>query len=58
LVHLRKERFTQKIRSKLSPRVEGIFEIMERINGNAYRVELAGDYWVSATFNVANLRAY
>ena len=35
-VHLRNERFPQKRRCKLSPRSDGLFEILERINDNAY----------------------
>jgi len=40
------------------PRVDGPFQILERINCNAYKVGLPGDYGVSATFNVADLSAY
>ena len=40
------------------PRADGLFEVLERINDNAYKVDLPGDYGVSATFNVANLQAY
>ena len=32
------------------------FEILERVNDNAYKVNLPGDYGVSATFNVADLQ--
>ena len=40
------------------PRADGPFEVLERINDNAYKVDLPGDYEVSATFNVADLQAY
>ena len=40
------------------PRADGPFEVLEKINDNAYKVELLGDYGVSATFNVADLSAY
>jgi len=40
------------------PRADGPFEVLERINDNAYRVDLTGDYGVSVTFNVADLKAY
>jgi len=40
------------------PRADGPFEVLERINDNAYKVDLPGDYGVSATFNVADLQAY
>jgi len=57
-VHLRKERFPSKRKSKLMPRANGPFEILERVNDNAYKVKLPKDYGVSATFNVANLSPY
>ena len=38
--------------------VEGPFEVLERINDNAYKVDLLGDYEVSATFNVADLSPF
>jgi len=50
-IHLRKERFPSKRKSKLMPRVDGPFEVLERVNDNAYKVNLPGDYGVSATFN-------
>ena len=40
------------------PRDDGPFEVLERINDNAYRIDLPGDYGVSATFNVVDLKAY
>ena len=57
-VHLRKERFPTKRKSKLMPRADGPFEVLERVNDNAYKVNLSGDYGVSATFNVADLSPY
>ena len=56
--HSRKERFLSKRKSKLMPRFEGPFEVLERINSNAYKLNLPGDYGVSATFNVADLSPY
>ncbi|KAI3682873.1 hypothetical protein L1987_83203 [Smallanthus sonchifolius] len=43
-VHFRKERFPLKRRSKLSPRSDGPFKILEQINDNAYKVDLPGEY--------------
>jgi len=40
------------------PRADGPFKILERVNDNAYKVNLPGDYRVSATFNVADLSPY
>ena len=57
-VHLRKERFPSKRKSKLMPRADGPFEVIEKVNDNAYKVDLPGDYGVSATFNVADLSPY
>ncbi|XP_073286746.1 uncharacterized protein [Primulina huaijiensis] len=42
-LHLRKERFPEKRRSKLLPRGDGPFQILERINDNAYKLDLPGD---------------
>ncbi|XP_074302274.1 uncharacterized protein LOC141633751 [Silene latifolia] len=57
-VHLRKERFPSKRKNKLMPRAEGPYKIMGRVNNNAYKVELPGDYGVHATFNVGDLSPY
>ena len=57
-LHLRKERFPGKRKSKLMPRSDGPFEVLEKIGPNAYTIDLPGDYGVSATFNVADLSPY
>jgi len=57
-VHLRKERFPSKRKSKLMPRANGPFEVLERINNNAYNINLPWEYGVSTTFNVADLSLY
>jgi len=57
-IHLRKERFPSKRKSKLMPRADGPFEILEKIGPNAYKVNLPGEYGVFATFNVADLNPY
>jgi hypothetical protein len=51
---MRKERFPAKTRSKLLPRGDGPFQVLERINDNAYKLDLPGEYNVSATFNVTD----
>jgi len=57
-IHMRKERFLSKRKSKLMPRLDRPFEIREKIGPNAYKVDLPSDYGVSATFNVADLSPY
>ena len=57
-IHMRKERFPSKRKSKLMPRSDGPFEILEKVGPNAYKVDLPGDYGVSATFNVSDLSPY
>ena len=57
-VHMRKERFPSQRRSKLLPRGDGPFQVLERINDNAYKLDLPGEYNVSATFNVTDLSPF
>ena len=57
-VHIRKERFSAHSKSKLQPRGYGPFHMLERINDNAYKVDLPGEYGVSATFNVSDLTLF
>lgn len=57
-IHLRKERFPNRTYAKLQPRADGLFKVVKKINDNAYKVELPGDYGVSATFNVSDLSPY
>ncbi|GKC14929.1 hypothetical protein Tco_1011711, partial [Tanacetum coccineum] len=44
--------------TKLQPRADGPFRVLERINDNAYKIDLPGHYGVSGTFNVADLAPY
>ena len=57
-VYLRRERFPQGRFGKLQPRADGLFRVLQRINDNAYKIDLPGHYKVSATFNVADLSPY
>ncbi|GKV11015.1 hypothetical protein SLEP1_g22304 [Rubroshorea leprosula] len=43
-VHMRKERFPAQRHSKLQPRGDGPFQVIARINDNAYKLELPGEY--------------
>ncbi|GKF09952.1 hypothetical protein Tco_0044176 [Tanacetum coccineum] len=53
-----KERFPAGRFGKLQPRADGPFRVLKRINDNAYKIELPGEYNVSVTFNVADLSMY
>ena len=55
---MRKEIFPARRRSKLHPRGDGPFQVLERINGNAYKLDLPGEYNISATFNVSDLSPF
>ncbi|WVZ52231.1 hypothetical protein U9M48_003313 [Paspalum notatum var. saurae] len=44
--------------SKLMPRADGPFKIIEKINDNAYKLELPPEFGVSPTFNIADLKLY
>ena len=57
-VHMRKERFPAQRRSKLLPRGDGPFQVVARINENAYKLDLPGEYKVSATFNISNFSSF
>ena len=57
-VHMRKESFPMHRKSKLHPRGIGPFQVVERINDNAYKLDLPGEYGVSASFNVSDLSPF
>jgi hypothetical protein len=39
-------------------RADGPFKILEKINNNAYKLELPLEFGVSRTFNILDLRPY
>lgn len=55
---MRKERFPAQRRSKLQPRGDGPFQVIEQINDSGYKLDLPGEYNVTATFNVSNLSPF
>ena len=55
---MRKERFPAQRRSKLLPSGDGPFQVLERINDNAYKLDLPGEYNVGATFNITDLSLF
>jgi len=57
-LHLRKDRFPELRKSKLLPQPDGPFKVLEKINDNAYKLELPADFGVSPTFNIADLMPY
>jgi hypothetical protein len=57
-LHLRKDRFPDLRKSKLMPRADGPFKIIEKINDNAYKLELPPEFGVSPTFNISDLKPY
>ncbi|KAL4333067.1 hypothetical protein GQ457_07G006290 [Hibiscus cannabinus] len=50
--------YVKRLHQKLLPRVDGPFQVLEKVNDNAYKLDLPGDYKVSATFNVSDLSPY
>jgi hypothetical protein len=57
-LHMRKERFSTQQKSKLLPRGDGPFQVLELTNNNTYKLDLPGEYNVSATFNVSDLSPF
>ena len=58
-LHLRKDHFPDLRKSKLMPRAAGPFKVLERINDNAYKLELPAEFGtVSPSFNIAGLKPY
>ena len=44
--------------TNLMPRAAGPYKIIEKINDNAYKLELPPEFGVSPTFNIADLKPY
>jgi len=57
-LHLRKERFPEQRKSKLSPRGDGPFKVLKKVGDNAYVLELPAEYGVSPVFNVGDLSPF
>jgi len=55
---LRKERFPTQRKSKLLPRGDGPFQVIRRINDNAYELDLPPSYNISNSFNVCDLSPF
>ena len=57
-VHMRKERFPSQRKSKLQPREDGIFQVLSKINDNAYKIDLPCEHGVTNTVNVSDLSPF
>jgi hypothetical protein len=57
-LHLKKERFPDVRKSKLMCCADGPFKILEKINDNAYELELPPEFGVGPTFNILDLWPY
>ena len=57
-LHLRKEMFQSRRKNKLIARGDDPFKILQKVNDNAYKLELPRDMGVSLTFNVCDLTPY
>ena len=57
-LHLRKDRFPELRKSKLMPRAAGPYKVTEKINDNAYKLELPPEFGVSPSFNISDLKPY
>jgi len=53
-----KERFPEQRQSKLQPTGDGLFQVLENINGNAYKIDLPSKYNVGTTFNVSDVSPF
>jgi hypothetical protein len=58
LLHMRKEQFLDLRKSKLMSRADSPFKILEKINDNAYKLELPPEFGVTPTFNILDLQPY
>lgn len=57
-LHMRPYRFPQKMSYKIAPRGDGPFKTLERINDNAYHLELPGEINISHSFNVTDVAPF
>lgn len=42
----------------MNPRGDGPFQVLDKINDNAYKIDLPGEYQVSSTFHVSDLSPF
>ena len=53
-----KRKISNSRQSKLHSRGDGPFQVLKRINDNAYKLDLLGEYNISITFNVFDLSPF
>ena len=53
-----KEKFSAHIRSKLHPKRDGLVQVLEWINPNTYKEDIANEFITSDTFNVSNFSMF
>ncbi|KAL4296399.1 hypothetical protein GQ457_12G014830 [Hibiscus cannabinus] len=56
--YTRKERFPNHRKTKLDPRGDGPFQVLERINNNSYKIDIPSEYNVSTSFNVSDISPF
>ena len=54
-IHFYKERFPSQRKTKLHPRGDDPYQVVEKINNNEYKIDFFGEFSVHSTFNVADL---
>ena len=57
-LHLREDRFPTQRKSKLMPRGDGPFQVLKRINNNAYELDMPDTFLGSHTFNISDLTPF
>ena len=57
-LHLRKERFPTRRKSKLKARGDRPYKVLVKVGANANKLELVGNMAISVTFNVCDLSPY
>ena len=57
-LHLRKDKLPTHRKSKLMPRDDGSFQVIKRINYNAYELDLPDTYLGSHSFNINDLTPF